>query len=244
MKKTFRMRLLLVIVLVFIQQYGSIFDLFRAESTEIYRTVDRLRFFESNVVDMMSAGDFYMSLLLFVILILCWGNYIYKDLEVSSIYYFTRNSNIGKWYCRRIGGLTGYSFLFSGLYFLISMLIAELLTSASLFQAEDLSVVLRYTVFSGLYGFLLTAAVNSIAVLIGAVKSAVLVNIFHAAAAVLGYSALKNSFGPGFRFSQITQKKYLCVCAVLLLMDLAVSVLHYLQITHCDLGLIYSEDAV
>ena len=244
MKKTFRIRLLLVIVFVFIQQYGSILDLFRAESTEIYRTVDRLRFFESNVVDMMSAGDFYMSLLLFVIQILCWGNYIYKDLEVSSIYYFTRNSNIGKWYCRRLAGLAGYSFLFSGLYLLISMLIAELLTSASLFSAEDLSVVLRYTVFSGLYGFLLTIAVNSIAVLIGAVKSAVLVNGFHAAAAVFGFLTLKKNFGFGFRFSQITQAQFLWVCTILLLLDLVVSVLHYLQITHCDLGLIYSEDAV
>ena len=244
MKKTFRLRLLLVIVLLFIQQYGSFFDLFRKELSEIYRNLDRIRFFESEVLDTTSVSGFYKSLLLFVVLILCWGNYIYKDLEVSSIYYFTRNTSIGKWYCHRIAGLAGFCFLFSGLYYLLSVLIVELLTSSGLFLHEDMALVLRYTVFAGLYGFLLTIAVNHISVLIGAVKSAVLVNGMHAAAVVGGFILLHKRFGAEFRFSRLTESQLFSACAVLLLLDIILSVVHYVRITHCDLGLIYSEDTV
>lgn len=145
---------------------------------EIYRELSFFQTFYNFFANTQTVLSLYYSMIFIVIQIFCFGTYIYSDLQVSSVYYFSRNVNKNKWFVSKILHLNLFIFIFCTIYILFFLFVIRQLTGFS-----QLSVLMPFAakqiILSMSYALFLCILTNILAIIIGSVKAITLVNIIH-----------------------------------------------------------------
>lgn len=243
MKKNYKLKLGLALLVLLITQQGVLFDLLNREQGEVYKNLNCISFFENSLITMNTLSETYMSFLVIVIMIMCYGNYIYQDLEISSVYYFTRNPSIIKWFIKRSLSMLIYCLTFVLLYFAPYMTVCAILTNTPL-NGLLIYDLIRYVSAFCLYGYFLCTIMNYIALYFGAIKSALLSNLIHVIVIIATFVLRNNGLSYVMSFSKYTSLQFIAVISILALLNIMLSIVHCKKIKSSDIGLLYSEDII
>ncbi len=211
----------------------------RADQLQPYRDMGFFQVFYGEFCETQNVLTLYYSLIFIVVQIFCFGNYIYSDLQISSIYYFSRNANMKKWFITKILHLSSMIFIFCSLYVVLFVLVISLLTD---FRSPGalLPFTVKEVILLSLYSCFLCVLTNISAVAIGSLKSVLLANIVHILV-VLGLVPI-HSENSGIHFpvlyvDALTSEQYIVLILSIFAVSAATEIIGYYFIKKQDIGL-------
>lgn len=195
----------------------------------IYKDLGFFQTFHDFFSNTQTVLSLYYSLIFIVIQVFCFGTYIYSDLQISSVYYFSRNANIKKWYVIKILHLHILIIAFCTLYICLFSFLIHSLT-----KTEHINILLIFTfkqiVLSMAYTYFLCILTNVMATIFGAVKSILYTNMIDIFVVIMLYYLHSESSSvvlPVLYLNELPTFLYLFILFLLLGSSLATDTIGY-----------------
>lgn len=212
----------------------------------IYKDLGFFQTFHNFFSNTQTVLSLYYSLIFIVVQVFCFGTYIYSDLQISSVYYFSRNANIKKWYIIKTLHLHILIIAFCSLYICLFSFLIHRLTNT-----EHINILLIFTfkqiVLSMSYTYFLCILTNVIAIIFGSVKSILYTNMLNIIVTIVLYYLHSESSDvvlPVLHLNELPTYLYLFILFLLLGLSFATDLIGFHLIKKCDIGLSSIESEI